>query len=205
MKMRTKTCPTCSSDFSYTVGRGNDRKHCSVACAAMHQRSLKAQRPRVPCALGCGRQARRDQRTICEACYYYHRRTGKPGPAPAPAGRRKNGAGYVVVIRPGHPLANKNREAFEHRVVAYDSHHGICPNCFWCDVRLTWRAAVVDHLNEDKADNDPSNLVVACNSCNLTRGGMLPFLARITEAAFPIFLGCVTSYRAQVAEVARCA
>lgn len=37
---RTRTCVTCGSAFSYPIGKGNDRKHCSRACRARHKKAL---------------------------------------------------------------------------------------------------------------------------------------------------------------------
>lgn len=199
MITRTRVCPTCQGSFSYPMGPGNDRKHCSPECRVKHQKRKALERFRTAgkCALGCGRKANRRSHTICEACYYYERRTGKPGPAPIyRAARYEDHVGYVVVNVKGHPLAGRDGLTREHRVVAYDSNGGRCPNCFWCGVGLSWGDAVVDHLNEQKNDNRPSNLVVACKNCNLIRGGMLPFIARMSHESLEAFIHQVRQYHA---------
>lgn len=42
--------------------------------------------------------------------------------------------------------------------------------CHWCNRMLTWDVdLLVDHVDGDKLNNDPHNLVPACNSCNVGR------------------------------------
>lgn len=78
-----------------------------------------------------------------------------------------------------HPLADSvSGELLEHRKVLWeklgcesvDCEHG----CHWnCGRVLTWggREGIhVDHLDEDKLNNDPENLVVSCFACNIRRG-----------------------------------
>lgn len=38
--------------------------------------------------------------------------------------------------------------------------------CFYCGMSLDISAFVYDHLNNDRSDNRPQNLVFACTSCN---------------------------------------
>lgn len=64
---------------------------------------------------------------------------------------------------------------YEHKYVLYEK-IGPGPHpCHWCGVPLNWipgtreGALLADHLNEDKRDNRPENLVPACNGCNTIR------------------------------------
>jgi hypothetical protein len=72
----------------------------------------------------------------CAACSGYGR------------GRSVMTNGYIRVWRPGHPMANRDGYALEHRVVLYDA--GI----------PVPKGAHVHHRNEDKADNRLANLAV---------------------------------------------
>jgi len=71
----------------------------------------------------------------------------------------------------GHPLAHRG-EVLEHRSVLF-AKVGDGPHpCHWCGVELEWgsvRGIQSDHLDEDKLNNDPNNLVVSCVGCNMKR------------------------------------
>jgi len=85
---------------------------------------------------------------------------------------------YRCVRRIGHPLANPTTgRVNEHRAVLFDAIGDVRVPCFWCAVPLHWRrgrgqpadAIVADHLDHDRRNNAPTNLVPACNSCNCKR------------------------------------
>ena len=91
--------------------------------------------------------------------------------------RYQSGVGYWWIKRPDHPLATSRGWIREHRVVLFDA---IGPGehpCHWCQTRVTWdetypfskAGLVVDHLDEDPANNNPGNLVPSCAPCNLAR------------------------------------
>ena len=92
---------------------------------------------------------------------------------------------YRMLRRPHHPIAIKNGCVAEHRMVLYDHMYpfryalrdgslgrekaGPVP-CFWCGRGVTWGLdLVVDHLDHDRGNNVPRNLVPACHSCNSSR------------------------------------
>ena len=84
-------------------------------------------------------------------------------------GRHLHTGGYVVLQARDHPLAHPNGEVLEHRKVLYDQ-LGPGPHpCRWCGERLDWDELTVDHLNGDRIDNWPDNLVPACRPCNSRR------------------------------------
>jgi hypothetical protein len=68
-----------------------------------------------------------------------------------------------------HPLA-LDGEVSEHRQLLYDL-VGPGPHpCHWCGRLLEWPDIKCDHLDGDLLNNDPKNLVVSSNNCNLRRG-----------------------------------
>lgn len=189
MVTRTKTCPECSQEFSYEIGKGKDRKHCSAPCRQkLKKRNREAREGTLePCCIeGCqGRATRKGKH--CEKHYNRIRRTGVAAPRQT-NGRYLTSVGYVKVLNRAHPLADAAGTIYEHRQVAFAQHEGQCPDCFWCARALHWHEAVVDHLDEQKDNNEPSNLVVSCNPCNRARGSMLPFIKRMTDVAFNVFI-----------------
>lgn len=84
--------------------------------------------------------------------------------------------GYrVLTMQQGHPLVVGRGEVKEHRKVLY-SQIGPGPHaCHHCGKNVEWRSPVrgtdlcVDHLDGDKLNNDPSNLVPSCFKCNWDR------------------------------------
>ena len=162
-----RVCKNCGSPFEVTAKAGNPQVHCTPRCRVQYQIRRRASRPR---------QKAQSRREI--------------------VGRYKTAAGYVKLLRPGHPLADKQGHVYEHRLAAFDRLAGSEPSCFWCGIDLKWADAVVDHLNEDKADNTPSNLVCSCNDCNRARGALVPFVRRMRADALDTFVRALRLMRA---------
>lgn len=124
---------------------------------------------------GCTKRPRRNG--MCEWHSDQLRTWGDPlmrtNKAPGGAGSvRKDG--YRVLTSHGHPLADQWGHVLEHRVVLYDK---IGPGehpCHWCGAAVRWetgRAAGItaDHVDFDRSNNNPANLVPSCNACNVRR------------------------------------
>lgn len=211
MRTRTKTCPTCGGHFSYEVGKGTDRRHCGAECRTAHKvaRSTKRTRDRraalpVCKAEGCGKKATRVGAGLCEACYCQLRRTGGLDRIPR-KGKSTTGAGYVKLRSHDHPLACSKGWVMEHRAVLYALLGDGPLSCFWCGMSLTWPAAVVDHLNENKQDNRAENLAVSCNNCNRARGSILPFIERLTPGSVGAFIEHALAHYERTAAARRAA
>lgn len=126
---------------------------------------------------GCENTPRSKSADLCPK--HYHRwyrhgsvhRTANGAGISASKGRR-----YRTVAAAGHPLANANGRAYEHRIVLFDC-IGYGPHlCHWCGTTVHWvtkgepGCLTVDHINSIGDDNRPENLVPACVACNTTRG-----------------------------------
>lgn len=92
----------------------------------------------------------------------------------ADSDRRISKQGYVVLrYQYGHPLASHHGELLEHRKVLYEK---IGPGehpCYWCGKLRSWGGSQgihADHLDDDRLNNDPENLVPSCKRCNGRRG-----------------------------------
>lgn len=66
-----------------------------------------------------------------------------------------------------------------HRMVLLEAIGEGTHECHWCGTSVTWKhfdkqswdgVLVADHLDGNRANNEASNLVPACFSCNILRG-----------------------------------
>ena len=196
-KIRTKKCDVCGEDFSYPVGRGTDRKHCSAKCRAIRHKECAERRYKLLAQCSnpdCNSKANRVGAGLCEACYCRKRHNGSYK-RNAYKYRYKTGAGYIRLLVPNHPLADSAGNVFEHRKVAFEKYGNGIQRCFWCGCLMMWSETVIDHLNENKADNRPENLMVSCNCCNRARDAMLPFIARLTSESLEMLIAQIFEYR----------
>lgn len=134
---------------------------------------------------GCERSAPRGR--YCRMHQARMERYGKTE-LPPRADRHMHTGGYVNVRRPDHPVARKDGWAMEHRVVLYDAIGPGAHACRWCGQEVCWTTGaltkdslVVDHLDDDKANNDRSNLAPACTSCNSARSSYWGRLAVVID------------------------
>ena len=64
---------------------------------------------------------------------------------------------------------------YVHKLVLYRKIGAGTHPCHWCGKELEWKrgtagnALICDHLDGDPSNNDPGNLVPACNGCNTIR------------------------------------
>ncbi len=93
---------------------------------------------------------------------------------------RETDNGYLEIKFPDHPMAFRNggRKGWVlmYRYVLYNLLGGDPCRCHWCGWLLPWLSPNglkycinVDHLNCDRQDNRPENLVPTCWHCNANR------------------------------------
>ena len=92
--------------------------------------------------------------------------------------RHSHSMGYQLIKRAGHPVSrDATGWVYEHRVVLFDAIGPGWHACHHCGMSVSWEltypenpdALVVDHLDEDRANNERSNLVPSCAPCNFAR------------------------------------
>jgi len=98
---------------------------------------------------------------------------GRPA---APEGARAQDQGYVRIKLPDHPFAASGWVR-EHIAVLLAEIGLEGAPCHYCGRDLDWGADLhVDHLNRDRQDNRPENLVPSCLGCN--NGNQAPGMRR---------------------------
>jgi hypothetical protein len=169
MPHRTCTEPDCQR-------RAHSRGMCST-----HYRAVLQQEITEPCASpGCQQLRSVGCKGWCQMHYGRWKvsgNTGGPDPVKKPRGSgHLHPSGYLILTRHGHPLARSNGHLPVHRLVLFDAiGPGVHP-CHWCGVDTSWESGelTADHLDWDKLNNDPSNLVPSCLACNARRRGTVP-------------------------------
>lgn len=184
MAKRIHTCVTCGKDFepphSFT-------RYCSKACFGLSQ-----VKPPESCSIpGCSNLWNDPaSRGVGGMCMKHWRRMQRHGDPDATLNPRMEERAQLVteprralarrtyrtVMLPSHPLANKSGKVAVHRMVLFDRIGGGCHPCHWCGVAVSWNAPartsmglVADHIDGNRHNNDPANIVAACQRCNVTR------------------------------------
>lgn len=87
-------------------------------------------------------------------------------------GRPRQTRDYIKVARPGHPQAQMaNGRGYLHRINLYDAIGPGTHPCAYCAVPVTWGVDLhVDHIDNDRDNNDPTNLAPCCAPCNARKG-----------------------------------
>jgi 5-methylcytosine-specific restriction endonuclease McrA len=75
------------------------------------------------------------------------------------------------VVGLDHPLDTGVGAVYVHRLVLWEKLAGTDTYCHWCGDPLDWGSTLhIDHLDNDKDNNDPANLVPSCDKCNGSKG-----------------------------------
>lgn len=172
--IRVRTCEVCGQEFSYEIGRGRDRRLCSDFCRG-RRRHLTSKTQPLCCVEGCQNPRAMVHPAVCTTHYSRLRRTGTVDKQPWKY-RSMQSNGYIKIYNSDHELA-VNRSVYEHRQILFDAIGRGPHTCHWCGGSIDWvkgkcvtGSLVPDHINGNKSDNNISNLVPACNTCNGLRG-----------------------------------
>lgn len=124
-----------------------------------------------PCSIeGCDNPSQTAR--LCRMHYSRQWRTGDPGEAKSrQPGVHATTQGYLVEVDPSHPLSQSSGLVLQHRKVLFQKIGPGPHRCNWCGLIVEWGDSLVtDHVDGDRQNNDPSNLVASCISCNVSRG-----------------------------------
>ena len=119
----------------------------------------------------CEREATYKAAQLCQMHYFRIRRNGTVVKTPiGRALRYVTPNGYITLYKPGHPLSNKTNCVFEHRCVMWPIVGPDCRPCELCGKPQTWATCHVDHIDDNRQNNSPTNLRILCRGCNVKRG-----------------------------------
>lgn len=166
---------------------GCDRPHSCKSYCTVHYKRYKRNgapgesvvksngRAVTYCAVdGCDRIVK--AQSLCSTHYMRYQAHGDPTVnlnPPNPDGYVRNN-GYIVRTNRGHPVADSGGKVYIHREVLYDAIGEGPHQCHWgCGTELHWRVNLtVDHLDSNKQNNEITNLVPSCQTCNSIREGV---------------------------------
>lgn len=129
---------------------------------------------------GCTRPSRTRRGWMCNAHYQQGRKKGTLRDTSPIV--RKTSHGYLYMFDKTHPIASDSGHLYLHRKILWDEIGIGWHKCHWCPKEVSWitnlrgQKLVVDHIDNDPANNALDNLVPSCHSCNYGRGIILSFL-----------------------------
>lgn len=133
--------------------------------------------PRRCCVDGCERSGS-GSHGMCLMHAKRWKRSGTTDTRPVgepPPPRR--GRYHRVFVGAGHPLAHARGTVWAHRLALYEAIGPDPTVCHWCSTQVRWDSRwpkdadglCADHLDNDRENNSPSNLVASCGPCNVAR------------------------------------
>lgn len=168
------SCSVCGVEIPTRSGRGRQQKTCSASCRIEQSKrsSIEKWKNYKACSVeGCEKIANRSGFGLCETHYYRKRRHGTTEFVGGGSMEDKeHSEGYVIRRAKGHPMAVGQSRAYVHRMVYFDAYGEGPFNCKWCGKEVNWSNLHIDHIDDDKKNNDLSNLAATCAGCNTARG-----------------------------------
>lgn len=145
-----KTCAYCGKEFLVRASWEERQMYCSCKCA--HENSKK--RIMVICAY-CGKPFEKvnNRLSSSKSGLYFCCRKHKD--------RAQSLKGGIKEVMPKHYGTGNGRYDYRHR--AFEEYEHKCAICGWCEDE---RVLEVHHIDEDRANNDITNLMILCPICH---------------------------------------
>jgi len=117
---------------------------------------------------GCQKDT--DRKGFCSLHYMRQWRNGTTDKIQKRKEKLIHSHGYIIIYDKGHKLADKNGCVYQHRHGYYQAYGEGPFDCYWCGKIVCWDNLHIDHLDDDKTNNDIDNLKATCPRCNQKRG-----------------------------------
>ena len=120
----------------------------------------------------CNRDSMYKKKQLCQMHYFRIMRNGVSDIVNTRKYRQTQSTGYQLLDEPNHPMAQAGGYVYEHRLVLFNKLGYSITSCDLCGNVWSWDdlyKSHVDHIDEDRTNNDISNLRPLCNSCNTRR------------------------------------
>jgi hypothetical protein len=161
-------CEQCGAQLRYDSRWGPKRwatvRFCSLSCRVLDRQP--ALRPCVQCGASFRPKAGSRVGRFCSKGCYYAAGAERNGPRVAQYKDQR------MVTAHGHPIAPPSGVVAVARLVLYDKVGPGEHPCHWCAASVAWKtglvegALIADHLDWNRNNDDPANLVPSCHSCN---------------------------------------
>ena len=176
MQTIQRNCQECGTAFAAQTG-GRPRVYCTTQCRKARRKRDAAVPAEGQCAIEGCEKPRYQRRVLCSTHVMRKHRYGDPMIDKSRAGRAwDHSHGYKIAGAKGHPLADAKGSAYAHRLVLFEKIGSGPQECHWCGCDLTWGDGLeVDHVNNQRDDNRPENLVPTCHGCNTRRAMALRY------------------------------
>ena len=169
------TCDKCDASFSRRTDKGSVelcnscvRKKAGIKSSITKINNNKL-KPKIYCCVdGCDREVMYKADKLCQKHYFRNMRNGTFDIIRTNKYRIFTPNGYSKVYEPSCELVNHNGYVFEHRLVYWKNKQNVS-NCEICNKEISWETVHIDHKDNNRLNNDISNLRPLCNGCNTQR------------------------------------
>ena len=173
-----KVCETCGAEYAPAK---HWQKYCTAACKPKKYilsvcKLDGCEKPSLGADSYCSMHATRILRHGSPDVTLRHRNLPGAKPVPSEQSISKPGRAYARFPAPEHPLADAAGTVAVHRWVLYERIGPGSHACHWCGIEVRWMkglrpgALVADHVDANPRNNEPGNVVQACQRCNAARG-----------------------------------
>lgn len=139
--------------------------------ASEYRKKLRdLQTPKLCSVYGCFNPVKYKQQQVCQTHYHRQWRTSTYELRDKTCKQViETPNGYVKIKSPGHPLANSDGYAYQHRLIVYARYGESLPDCELCGKPTDWKHCHIDHRDNDRKNNNLENLRPVCRACNTMR------------------------------------